>query len=413
MNKEKNTNMDNEVWLEKIKARLAEHSEPLPDLGWERLERDLSASRIRHMSFYRKIAAVAAILIGALSLIGLRLTDGKAPMEKSSEQVVASVIDINVPPRYVEQEDVVVEKRLKPLAAQKDLFPSLLAITPKAQSILGKSELQDSISFHREDEKHSEQRVKAPKNTVLPEVENSLLAIADDSPRSHGKGWAVSFSVGNASGKLADDQNANGYQKLSSPGTNYVDLDLTAASNGVVIIPNGQDLVFQNGLPYLQARTHQIISIDHKQPISAGFSVRKNLSKGFSIETGLVYSYLASDVWYEGSTEEVSQKLHYLGIPLRANWNFLDRRNIALYVSAGGMVEKCVYGKIGTETTLVDPVQLSALAAVGAQYNFSRRVGIYVEPGVSYYFDDGSDIQTIRKEQPFCFTLQAGFRLNY
>ena len=38
------------------------------------------------------------------------------------------------------------------------------------------------------------------------------------------------------------------------------------------------------------------------------------------------------------------------------------------------------------------------MGAVGAQYNISSRVGIYVEPGVSYFFDDGSDIETIRKK---------------
>lgn len=79
----------------------------------------------------------------------------------------------------------------------------------------------------------------------------------------------------------------------------------------------------------------------------------------------------------------------------------------------GGAIEKCVYGKIGTESETVKPVQLSVMGAVGAQYNISNRVGLYVEPGVSYFFDDGSSIQTIRKENPCNFTLQAGIRLTY
>ena len=54
--------------------------------------------------------------------------------------------------------------------------------------------------------------------------------------------------------------------------------------------------------------------------------------------------------------------------------------------------------KIGTESETVKPVQLSVMGAVGAPYNISNRVGLYVEPGVSYFFDDGSSIQTIRKE---------------
>lgn len=53
------------------------------------------------------------------------------------------------------------------------------------------------------------------------------------------------------------------------------------------------------------------------------------------------------------------------------------------------------------------------MGALGAQYNINRKVGVYVEPGIAYYFDDGSSVQTIRKENPCNFTLQAGLRLSY
>lgn len=190
-------------------------------------------------------------------------------------------------------------------------------------------------------------------------------------------------------------------------------VDLSSMANGILTIPEGQELVFKDGIPYLMRSENQIADIDHKQPISFGVSVRKNLAKGFSLESGLTYTYLASDVRYEGSSETLSQKLHYLGIPVRVNWNFVDMKNFTLYASAGGAIEKCVYGKIGTENETVKPVQLSVMGAVGAQYNISRRVGLYVEPGVSYFFDDGSSVQTIRKENPCNFTLQAGVRLTY
>ena len=77
------------------------------------------------------------------------------------------------------------------------------------------------------------------------------------------------------------------------------------------------------------------------------------------------------------------------------------------------MIEKCVYGTVAGEKETVDPVQLSVMGALGAQYNINRKVGVYVEPGIAYYFDDGSSVQTIRKENPCNFTLQAGLRLSY
>ena len=115
--------------------------------------------------------------------------------------------------------------------------------------------------------------------------------------------------------------------------------------------------------------------------------------------------------WLE--EQQIEQKLHYIGIPLRANWHFLDKKLVTLYVSGGGMVEKCVYGKLGSEKETVKPLQFSVSGGVGAQINATKRLGIYVEPGVAYYFNDGSDIQTIRKENPFNFNIQAGVRLTY
>lgn len=203
------------------------------------------------------------------------------------------------------------------------------------------------------------------------------------------------------------------YQDVSTSGMNYSSFDLLQASNGILEISNGQELVFKNGMPYLQSRTRQIASVHHKQPISFGLSVRKNLPKNFSLETGLTYTYLASEIEFTDGSQQFDQKLHYIGIPLRANWNFVNKQSFIIYLSGGGMIEKCVYGTVAGEKETVDPVQLSVMGALGAQYNINRKVGVYVEPGIAYYFDDGSSVQTIRKENPCNFTLQAGLRLSY
>ena len=73
-------------------------------------------------------------------------------------------------------------------------------------------------------------------------------------------------------------------------------VDLTTMSDGIMEVPDGQELVFKDGIPYLQRSSGQVVDIDHKQPLSFGFSVRKGLARGFSVETGLTYTYLASDV---------------------------------------------------------------------------------------------------------------------
>lgn len=54
----------------------------------------------------------------------------------------------------------------------------------------------------------------------------------------------------------------------------------------------------------------------------------------------------------------------------------------------------------GEENVKVKPLQWSLSAAAGAQFKITEKLGIYAEPGVVYYFDDGSNVNTIRKEHP-------------
>ena len=101
MYKEKNIDMGvNELWLEKVKSRLSEHSEPLPISGWERLERELP-SRPKLIPLYQKIAVVAAALIGVLSFVGLHLIN-EVPQELPSSHMASSIRNFDLPSMYVE-----------------------------------------------------------------------------------------------------------------------------------------------------------------------------------------------------------------------------------------------------------------------------------------------------------------------
>ena len=51
-------------------------------------------------------------------------------------------------------------------------------------------------------------------------------------------------------------------------------------------------------------------------------------------------------------------------------------------------------------------------AAAGAQYDVIPQLGVYVEPGVRYYIDNGSRIENYYKDKPVSFSLQLGLRLN-
>lgn len=153
-------------------------------------------------------------------------------------------------------------------------------------------------------------------------------------------------------------------------------------------------------------------SFEHHQPLSFGLSVRKEFAHGLSLESGVNYTLLWADVRMKSSRQDISQKLHFIGVPLRMNWQFLDTGRFSLYVGAGGMVEKCVSAKFGSRSMDEPGVQWSVLGAAGAQYDLGGLVGLYFEPEVSYYFTE-TDLRTSRTDSPLSLTLRLGVRLSF
>ena len=114
----------------------------------------------------------------------------------------------------------------------------------------------------------------------------------------------------------------------------------------------------------------------------------------------------------KSSRQDISQKLHFIGVPLRMNWQFLDTGRFSLYAGAGGMIEKCVSAKFGSRAMDEPGVQWSVLGAAGAQYDLGGLVGLYFEPEVSYYFTE-TDLRTSRTDSPLSLTLRLCVRLSF
>lgn len=153
-------------------------------------------------------------------------------------------------------------------------------------------------------------------------------------------------------------------------------------------------------------------SYDHKQPLSFGVLFRKEFKYGLSLESGLTYTLLRSDVTVPGSLRDVRQSLHFVGIPLRMNWEFLRVGGFSLYAGVGGAAEKCVSARFGGEKIKERKVQWSLSGVVGAQYRLGKTVGIYFEPEVSHYLTE-TMLRTSYTDSAVSLNLQLGLRFNY
>ncbi|WP_336526805.1 hypothetical protein [Bacteroides acidifaciens] len=420
---------EKELWMNKLKEKLADYSEPTPASGWEQLEKELMPSVEKKIYPYRKwmMAAAAVILLAVVSSVSLYFLGTPAADEMRHIQTPALATTPDVLPG-VQQPDMQgtsVEPVLRPVARENRLAkvdrdiqehkmpvdepavkdePALVVEEKELGTVINEGEPTEETNAGQTQTQTKDKERPTAGNRPRRPSDRDKYHIPTEKPSSRKGTWSMGLGVGN-SGGASSEVGSGAYPYMSR-------VSMLSVSNGLMEIPNDQTLVFEDGVPYLR-QAKQVVDIKHHQPISFGLSVRKALGKGFSLESGLTYTLLSSDAKLADNDRQIEQKLHYIGIPLRANWNFLDKKFVTLYVSGGGMVEKCVYGKLGSEKETVKPLQFSVSGAVGAQLNATKRVGVYVEPGVAYYFDDGSDIQTIRKENPFNFNIQAGIRLTY
>ena len=270
----------------------------------------------------------------------------------------------------------------------------------------------------KENGKENEQAEVKPEkredSRVLPKSQNDALLAYNDLTERRGSAdalsrWTVSTGAMGGLGASGTTTAYGDYLVLASPGAMDAKdspmLDMNTVNRDV----------------------EQKTEYDHHLPIRIGLSVAYALTDRLSISSGLTYTRLASDI-KDASRESKyigEQRLHYVGIPVNVSYKVASSRWISLYGTAGVLAEKCVSGTTdegyvenntmkytNTQDISSKPLQMSVNAGVGIQFDFIDNVGIYAEPGLSYYFDDGSALQTIYKEKPLNFNLNVGVRFK-
>ena len=239
---------------------------------------------------------------------------------------------------------------------------------------------------------------KASRNAVTTGEKARTVTVAEEPVRirrpKRAKSSVSLFAAGGMTGA------ANGLQ--AAPVRSYS----VTTNDAVSLIGNGD-----NFSP-MQERDYAKSSFRHHLPLSFGLSFRREFAYGLSLDCGLNYTLLRSEVRLPYSSEEVSQTLHFVGVPLRLNWRFVERGAFSAYLGAGGMVEKCVAARLGSESVGEKALQWSLAAALGAQYRLGNHVALYFEPEVSCYLTD-TELRTSRTDTSPTLTLRLGMRFAF
>lgn len=167
--------------------------------------------------------------------------------------------------------------------------------------------------------------------------------------------------------------------------------------------------------PMEGATSDEVDHFTHTFPFKGGFSVGIPVSDRLRITTGLEYSLYQTRVSY--TMVEMSgvkkQAAHYLGVPLRLDWTLASNRWLDVYVGGGASGDWCVGATLAGKEIPRDGFSFSLLGAGGVQFNMTRRLGLYVEPEISWTFPSEKRVlETYRSAHPFLFSVATGLRIN-
>lgn len=180
-----------------------------------------------------------------------------------------------------------------------------------------------------------------------------------------------------------------------------------------------------NDVDYLMAAAYKALQkspqgkAKHHAPVSVGMQIAFGVAPRLSLSTGVVYTRTSSDFYPYAPNNDynVHQVLHYVGILVGLNYELWRSGGFHAYVMAGAEAAYNVKNDTDEDGTRKqdakrDRVQFSGKASLGAQYDISPSVGLYIEPGAKYYFDNGSDVENTFKDKKLNFNLQFGLRFN-
>ena len=114
------------------------------------------------------------------------------------------------------------------------------------------------------------------------------------------------------------------------------------------------------------------------------------------------------------SLGEQRQRVHYLGIPLKADWVAWQAGRFSAWLGAGGKVDRCVRARVNDKAVQDNTLNWSVMADASLQFALTKNLGLYIQPEVSWYFKPADPVlQTYRTEHPLMFTVGAGLRIGF
>ena len=165
----------------------------------------------------------------------------------------------------------------------------------------------------------------------------------------------------------------------------------------------------------------------HYRPRTFGLSINKQLSPKWTFGTGITYTRLKSEFESEYHKARLvkTQKIDYVGIPLRLTYRIWSKGRFNAYTTGGVTFEMPVHGSLDKKYIITSDSSYTLKSDIKAHYQWSMNLGIgvqyklfkpfslYLEPNMFYYFRNSGSLETYRTEHPFIITVPFGLRLTW
>ena len=410
-----------------LRKKLADYEVPVDDSSWEIISKQLQEQKKRKTTITWLIASGAVAAAVALFLL-LRGTFIEEPVA-IQKQSIAPIVDINE-----KDNRPTVLPALKTPLNEEAIKPTLLPIRniiarqtaeqehKLIEDIVNKNEIITIEKINKEivaehiPEEIPEKAIVAVVEKDKPTQENAQDLFntfpdeEDTKAKRQGRKWSLALA-------------ANQSKTIASQATERDPLNTLGAMNQIMLKtePKADPIIYALS-NYLATETNRSINptkINHRLPLSFGLTFRYYFVPHWAAESGLVYTYLASDYEHNNNLG-MKQQLHYLGIPLNLVWQFINSRYISCYVSGGGMLEKGLradYIPVGSlqassSHETISGLQWSLGGQLGVGYNVTKRFSLYAEPGCRWFIPADNQPESTRTVHPLNFNLAFGLRTN-
>jgi hypothetical protein len=431
----------NNDWIEQLRDKMDGFQEPAPEGLWQDIEAALSqdAQQPRHTLIsqdaqqprsalivpirrWTVAAAIAAALIGGATWFYKDIIQSNNLTETSKQ--AGSVTDLAAPESYVQagtpHDDL--------LAENSASSPQQVTVSPAQPTGVqpAPSSLHESASLSQPpvEQPAPSSSPKEPASPSQPTVEQSAVSTQQEPATPSQPSKAQPSKTEKEILRALEEAENGTHRKPVRYGVNlYAANDLIGISNSSTVVnytmaPGFYGFDTDNETTVKEPVRNYNEHSKHYQPYSIGLTGRIGLTDRWSLSTGLVYTRLRSDFTSTmgGATLKQKQTLHEIGIPLNAMYRVWSNQHLVAYAVAGGQADFNFKATLETDGVSKDMdkdrVQWSVNAGIGAQYNFIPSLGIYLEPGVKYYFDNGSPLENTFKDKQCNFNIQFGIRYN-